>query len=144
MEMPSVHNFVEIAGEGFPIGLDAMTFAMLDAVLLEDRAFQGCHRLAFADDVQRHTLTDFALGIAVGDQRLIAMGMHVDVTRGNHQTLRRDRPRAGFGANLADTGDPAIFDRDIAVNPRVARAVDDSAAMNYNIELSHGISFIRA
>src|SRR5678816_1010075 len=45
---PAVHDLVEITGEGFPIGLDAVTFAMLGAILLEDRAFQRRHRLAFA------------------------------------------------------------------------------------------------
>ena len=112
-----------------------LPFAMLGAVFFEDRAFQGRHRLAFADDVQRHALAHFALGIAVGDDRLIAVGMHVDIAGRDHQALGRDRPRAGFGVDFADTGDLAVFDRDITVKPWIARAVDDSAAMNYDIEL---------
>ncbi len=56
-----------------------MPLAMLGAVLFEDRAFQRRHRLAFANNIQCHALAHFAFGVAIGDQRLIAMGMHVDV-----------------------------------------------------------------
>ena len=42
-----------------------------------------------------------------------------------------------FGIDLADAGDLAVFDRHVAVKPRVARAVDHPAAMNYDIEFRH-------
>ena len=134
---PAAHHCVEIAGKGFPVGFDAVAFAMLGAVLFQDRAFQRRHRLAFADDVQRHALAHFALGVAVGDQRLIAVRMHVDIARRDDITLRRDRALSRFGIDLADARDLAVFDRHVAVKPRVARAVDHSAAVDDDIEFSH-------
>ena len=58
-----------------------LPFAMLGAILFQDRAFQRRHRLALADDIQRHALAHFALGVAVGNNRLIAMRVHVDIAR---------------------------------------------------------------
>jgi hypothetical protein len=51
--------------------------------------------------------------------------------------FRRDGALAGFGTDFADTCDLAVLDPDIAVEPGIPRAVDESPAMNYDIELSH-------
>jgi hypothetical protein len=37
-------------------------------------------------------------------------------------------------------GNLAVFDGEIAVKPRISRAVDQSAAVNDNVEFSHIVS----
>ena len=51
------------------------------------------HRRALADDVDRHSLADLALGIAVGQQALIRMRVQIDEARRHDQSFRVDLPR---------------------------------------------------
>src|SRR5581483_10512078 len=130
---------VEISGEGFPVGLDAVAFAVLGPIFLEDRSFERRHGLALADDVQGHALAHFALGVAVVDHRLIAVGVHVDVTGRDDVAFGGNRARAGIGMYFADGGDLAVLDADVAVKPGIAGAVDHSAAVDDDIEFGHRI-----
>jgi len=73
------HHAVKISRECLPIGFDAVAPPMLETVFFQHCAFQRRHGLAFADNIQRHPLPHLAFGITVGNQRLVAVGMHVDV-----------------------------------------------------------------
>src|SRR5262245_28080758 len=128
---------VEVARERRPIRFDAVSLAVLEAILLQDRALEGRHRLAFTDDIQGHALPHFAFGIAVGNDRLIAVRVHVDETRSYDIIFGGDSALAGLGIDLADGGDLARFDADVAVKPWVSCPLDHPAAMNHDIEISH-------
>ena len=60
---------------------------MLGAIFLQYRTRKRCDRLALTDDIQRHPLAHFALGVAVGDEGLVAVRVHVDETRRDHISL---------------------------------------------------------
>jgi hypothetical protein len=128
---------MKVAGKCRPISLDAVTLAMLGAVLFENGPFERRNRLTLANDVQRHALAHFAFGVAVSDHGLVAVRVRVDVTRCDHAAFRRNSALAGCGMNLTDAGDFAIFDSHIAVEPGIPRAVDQSAAVNDDVELGH-------
>jgi len=66
-----------------------------------------------------------------------SLGVHIDIAGRDDVTLCRDRPLSGLWGNPTHSGDLAVFDRNIAVEPRIARAVDHSAAVNDDVELSH-------
>ena len=106
-------------------------------VFLQDRAFERRHGLAFADNIQRHALAHFAFGVAVGDDRLIAVRVHVDIAGRHDVAFSRDSPRCRFRIDLADRRDLAVFDPEVAVKPGITRAVDQPAAVDDDIELSH-------
>src|ERR1051325_824900 len=115
---------------------------MLEPILLENRACQGCNSLALADDIESHALAYFALRVAVGDQRLIAMRVHIDVAGRNDPSFRGDGASAVIRPDVPDSGDFPVFDRDIAVKPRISGAVDYAPAVNNNIELRHFTSVV--
>ncbi len=133
----AAHHRVEITGKSRPVGLDAVALAVFQPVLFQNRAFERRHGLALADNIQRHALADFAFGIAVGDQGLIAVRVHVDVARRDHIAFCRDRALSFFGIDFADARDLAVFDRHVAVEPRIPRAVDQSSAVNNDVEFGH-------
>ena len=91
----AVHHRVEVAGKCRPIGFDAVALAMLEPIFFQHRALERRHGLAFTDDIQGHALAHFALGVAIGDQRLIAVRVHVDIAGRNHSSFGRNRPLAG-------------------------------------------------
>ena len=62
-----------------------------DRALLH-RVVERAHRAAFAEDLRRHALPDFALGAAVGDQRVRRPRQHVDEARCDRQAGRHRRP----------------------------------------------------
>jgi len=67
------------------------------------------------------------------------MGMDVDEARGDDPALGVDLFGAGAG-DLADRGDLAVLDRDIALEGFAAGAVDDRRATDHNIEIAHRAS----
>src|SRR5690348_18332846 len=97
---------------------------MLESIFLQYRAFEGRNSLAFTDDIQRDTLTNFAFGIAIRNDRLIAMGVHIDKSRRDDVTFRRDGTRRRLCRDLTDMRNPPVFDGEIAVKPRIPCAVD--------------------
>src|SRR5512144_2337943 len=110
---------------------------MLESVFLQNRAFEGRNSLAFADDIQGDALANFAFGIAIRNDRLVAVGMHIDKPRCDNVAFRRDGARRRFRINFTDLRDLAVFDGEIAVKPRISGAVDQPATVNDNVELRH-------
>ena len=117
---------------------------MLESIFFEHCAFQRRHCLALADDIEGNSLAHFTFGIAVGDDRLIAVGVHVDVAGTHNQTFGRNGALAGVGIDLADASDLAVTNSDIGVEPGIARSVDHLPVVNDNIELSHFASSIKS
>src|ERR1043166_6157032 len=113
---------------------------MFEPILFQHGTCQRRHRLALADNIQGHSLANLTFGIAVGNQWLVAMRMHVDITGGYDSPFSRNRPLAGIRLNLANRRDFSIFDGDIAVKPRITCAVNQPATMDHSIEFGHAAS----
>ncbi len=65
--------------------------------------------------------------------------MHVDESRSNDQSLGVDRaPGGGAAFKPAHRDDPIAANRDVALEPRIARAVDDDAAFDEDVERGVG------
>ena len=128
---------LEVLAERAPVRLDAVPVAVLGHILLEHRPHQRRHGLAFADDVEGHALADLALTVAVRDQRLVAVGVHVDVSRRHHLAPDVDGMGPRARVQPAHGRDPAVLDGQVAVVPGVAGAVDDGAAVKHGIEYRH-------
>ncbi len=141
---PVLHQPVEVIGEGFPVGLDAVALSVLEPIFFEDGAFQRRHGLALADNIQGHSLAHFTFGIAVGDDGLITVSVHVDVAGAHNKAFGRNGPLAGLGIDLTDANDLAVANSDVGVEPRVARPIDYLPSMNDNIEFSHFASSLES
>src|SRR3989338_1822772 len=89
-----LHHAFKIAAKSAPISLNAVASSMLDAVLLQNGSRKRGDSLALTDNVHSHPLAHLALGIAISDQRLIAVSVHVDVSGGHHQPLGGNGPVA--------------------------------------------------
>src|SRR5690606_36529569 len=81
----------------------------------------------FAKDLGRDALADFALGVAVLEERPIGMGMHVDKARGDDEAADVDLLPSETRFHMADRGDTIALDRNVAPMPRVAGPVDNFA-----------------
>ena len=65
------------------------------------------------------------------------MGVQVDEARRHDQAAGVDGLVGLAGPDLADLGDHAVLDADVAPEARQAAAVDDHAASNHAIESGH-------
>src|SRR6185503_4557198 len=110
---------------------------MFQPIFFQDRPLERRNGLALADDVERHTLPYFALRIAIRDNWLVAVRVHVDIARRDHIAFGRNGALSRFRVDLADARDLAVLDCEVTVKPRIARAVDQPSAMNNDVELSH-------
>src|SRR6476469_2756975 len=110
---------------------------MFESIFLQNRAFEGRNSLALAYDIQGDALTNFAFGIAIRYDRLIAVGMHIDKSRCDNVAFRRDGAHCRLRRDLTDMRNLAVFYGKIAVKPRIPGAVDQPAAVNDNVELRH-------
>ena len=78
-----------------------------------------------ADHLERDALADIAHRPAVGDQRLLRMGEHVDEAGRHRLAVGVEGPRRRSGRVAADIGDAVALDRDLAAVGRRAGAVID-------------------
>jgi hypothetical protein len=80
----------------------------------------------FAEDFRRHALPDLALRVAVFEQQVVGVRVHVDEAGADDETLRVDRALRLSFRHAADRDDLVAGDRDGAMEPRVAGAVHDA------------------
>ena len=92
------------------------------------------HRLAFAHDLGRHALADFALRTAILDERFGRPGEHVDKARRDRHSFRVDRRLGVGGLEIADAHDPIAANGNVGDTRLVAGAVVESAAFDYDVE----------
>src|SRR6266404_263331 len=65
------------------------------------------------------------------------MRMHIDVAGGDNPSFGGNRPLARSGVNFANARNLATLDSHVTVEPGISCAVDQPAAMNHDIEISH-------
>src|SRR5262249_16837654 len=95
----------EVAIESGPVDIDAAPPLGLLLVFLEHAALERRHRHALADHVERHALAYFAFAIAVGNDRVVGMGVEVDEARRDDHALGVDHALAELGIDPPDLGD---------------------------------------
>src|SRR6185295_5768514 len=88
---------------------------------------------ALAEHVGRHALEDLAHRPAIFEDGEIGMGVHVDEAGRDDEALGVDFALA-LGGDPADRGDLAALDGEVAVEPGVARAIDDLAVAKNEVE----------
>ena len=91
------------------------------------------------DDLGRHSLAYFALGLGVDRQREVGMRLDVDEAGRDDLTLRVDRPAGGALVTWLDRDDASAANGDVRPPGRRAGAVDDVAAADDEI-VGHGIA----
>src|SRR5262249_23638806 len=91
------------------------------------------HRSALADDLGRHALADLPLGVTVGQQRRVGVGVRIDEAGCEHFAARVDHACGGAGYP-SDCGNAAVADADGAGSGRRAGTVDDAGVGDEEIE----------
>ena len=102
-------------------------------VLRVRQAVTRRHRRALADDVHGHALPHLALGVAVVQQRLIGMGVEIDEAGGHDETACVDLPGRARVGQPPDGRNAVAADRDVGVERRIARAVDNLPAADEEV-----------
>src|SRR5205807_110153 len=90
-------------------------------------------RLSFAKDFGRHALTNFALGVAVFQEDVVGMRMHVDEAGSNDQSLGVDLAASRARRHPADSDNVIAANCGVAAEPRVAAAIHDRAVANQQV-----------
>ena len=75
--------------------------------------------------------------VGIPEELGVVVGVQVDEARRHDQAAGVDRLVGLAGADLADLGDHAVLDADVAAEARQAAAVDDHAAADHAIESGH-------
>ena len=116
---PAAFDGREVAGEVAPPPLGGRR-------LRRDRA-------ALADHLGGHPLPDLALGVAVGEQGEIGVGVRIDEARREHLAPGVDGARRR-ARDAPDAGDPSVAHRDRSGDRGAAAAVDDAGVGDEEIE----------
>ena len=93
-------------------------------------------RAALAEHLGRHALADLALGVAVFEQQVVGVRVHVDEAGRDDQPLGVDLALGLARRHAADGDDPVAADGHVADEPRVAGAVDDAAVADDEVVLA--------
>ncbi len=93
------------------------------------------NRPAFAQNHRRDALADHALRVAIGQDRVVGMVVHVDEAGGNGEARGIDRALGGGSRKRTQGDDPVAADADIAQERGIAGAVDQAPAANQQIEI---------
>src|SRR5262249_32686666 len=99
----------EVAVERGPVDVDAAAALRLLAIFLEHAALQRRDRHALPDHVEGDALAHFAFAIAVGQDRVVGVGVEIDEARRHHHALGVDHALAQPGIDPADLGDAAVL-----------------------------------
>ena len=118
-----VDQLLIIAGEVGPSYVHAVPEPLLFPVFCGGGALHGPDAVAFPYDVQSHTLAHFALGVSIGQNSDVAVGMEVDESGTHHQPAGVDDFISIGGGDIADADDLPISNTDIRVKPGVAGAI---------------------
>lgn len=86
-------------------------------------AFERPRGLAFAKNFCRHALTDFALSVAIFQQNIIGMRVHIDESGCDDQSLGVNFPMGRTWRYQTNRHDSIAANRDITAKPGVASAV---------------------
>ena len=118
-----------------PVGRDVIVI-VAGAVGLDDGVIQGRDGTAFAGDLGRDALIDFRGQAGIHQDGQLRLAQHVDKAGSDNHAVDINRARALRGAQIADGGDLAVADADVAGVPGRAGAVDDVAVGDDGIERS--------
>ena len=78
--------------------------------------------------------------VGIPEELRVVVGVQVDEARRHDQAAGVDHLVGLVGADLADLGDHAVLDPDVAAKARQAAAVDDHAAANHAVVPGHASS----
>ena len=123
----------EVPGEG-PEVLDDLEVVPVRLALCDHSIVRGRNRLAFSRDLGRDALHDLRRGAAVHEHVELGLAEHVDEARRDDQPGGVDGLERRTPGQLADGSDAIARDRDVALEPRRAGAVDDAAARDQDVE----------
>ena len=123
----------EILAEGAPVGSDLVVIVFA-AVGLNDRVVQRSDGTAFAGNFGRDALVDFRRQARVDEDGQFRLAEHVDESGRDDFAGGVDGALARCSGEIADGGDLAIADADVAGIPGGAGAVDDVAVGDDDVE----------
>ena len=123
--IPSDGAVVGIGGELFP-SRSARTIAQREAP-----------DTAVPDDLRRHALADGALLRRVPEDREVGVTVGVDETGADNPPRRGNQPSRPYVAETPDVDDPVSCDCDVRDAPGIARAINDAAVADQDIDKVH-------
>ncbi len=116
----------EVLAESAPVGSDAVVVEGFVPVANERIVQRRCGA-AFAGDLGGDALKDFRWQARIDENSELGLAEHVDESGSDNHAVSIDGARALSGGEIADSGDPAITNPDVAGIPGGARAVNDAA-----------------
>ncbi len=123
----------EVLTEGPPVRSDFVVIVSI-AIRRDDRVIEWSDGTAFARNFRGDTLIDFGRQTRVDEDGHLGLSEHVDEARGNDPATSVDGALAWVGRQIADGGNLAVTNADIAGVPRRASAVDDVAVGDDDVE----------
>ena len=110
---------------------------MLLPVFAGGGAYNRPDAVAFPDDIQSYTLAHLTLGVSVGQNSHVAVGVEVDEAWTYHQPAGVDDPIRLRAGNPADPGDLSASNTNVRVKPGVAGAIHNPSAEDSNVVYCH-------
>ena len=130
----ALFEILQILRERVPFDV-VFDVALLSHHVLAHSIVHRAHRFAFAHDLRRHALPNFALRAAVLDQRLSGPGKHVDKPGRDRESLRIDHCLRLCRFEIADANDPIATNRDVGLSRLGASAVVNRAVFDNGVEI---------
>ena len=125
----------EVLAEGAPVGSDVVVL-VAGAIGLNDGIVEWRDGIAFAGDFGGDALEDFRGQARVDEDRQLGLAQHVDEAGSDDFAGGVDGALARGSSEIADGGDFAVADADVAGVPGRAGAVDDMAVGDDEVERS--------